>query len=120
MLRAAYQCIEPGGLLVLYTPNHRSTVVFLARILRHVGIPGPFNEIFGNIHVSFFTDRTLARAVVAAGFTVELIWRFPTPLRRPGMKLPILTRVATRLLEELGRPFGAVCRQVIIARRPEK
>lgn len=117
LLRAIHDRLTPGGLLVVYTPNHRSTVVYLARFLRQVGIDAPFNEIFGGIHVSFFTDRTLRRAVEQAGFTIERHWLFPTDLRRPGMKLSFLTLLATRFLEELGRPFGAVCRQVIFARK---
>ncbi len=117
LLCAAWRCLKPGGELVLYTPNHRSAVVYLARCLSALKIDFAFQGIFGENHVSFFDDRTLCRALHDAQFTLRRMWKFPYDPRRPGTTVSVPSLVAIRAVEELGRPFGAVFRMVAYARK---
>ena len=46
LLATARRLLKPGGRLVVYTPNHRSAIVLLARFLDKLGIGFAVKEIF--------------------------------------------------------------------------
>jgi len=117
LLRAIHQSLKPGGELVVYTPNHRGAVVILAKILATVGVDFAFRNIFGGNHVCFFDDYTLTAALRAADFQIRGMWKFPYDPRRPGMRVSLANLAIIRAVEELGRPFGAVFRMIVFARK---
>lgn len=118
VLRVAHRALRPGGALVVYTPNHRSGVVLLARLLYAVGVRRPVHELFGRNHVAFFDDRSLPWALVAAGFELRTLQRSAYDPSRPGQDVSRLTLAVMGAVEQLGRPFGRVFRLLAFARKP--
>jgi hypothetical protein len=86
-------------------------------MLAKVGVDFAFRNVFGGNHVCFFDNSTLAAALSSAGFKVRSIWKFPYDPRRPGMRISLANLVIIRVVEELGRPFGAVFRMIAFARK---
>lgn len=117
LLRVVNQSLKPGGELVVYTPNHRSAIVFLARALARGGVDFAFRNIFGDNHVCFFDDHTLTTALVSTGFEVRTMRKFPYDPQRPGMRISPAKLCIIRAVEELGRPFGAVFRMIAFAQK---
>lgn len=118
ILASARRALKPGGELVVYTPNHRAVVVKLARLLHHFGVTYPVEEIFGRNHVCFFDDRSLPRAIEAAGFQMRSLEQLPYDPARPGQEISPLNLAVVTLVERLGRPFGRGFRMLAYAQRP--
>jgi len=119
-LRILQQCeraLIPGGELVVFTPNHRGSVVGLARLLAAGGIRYPIRQIFGRNHVCFFDDRSLAQALARAGFAVRHQRQVPYDPRRPGQYVSPLNLAALTAVDWLGRPFGRAFRLLVYARK---
>lgn len=119
ILKSLYDNLKPGGQLVIFTPNHGSSVVLIARILEKLGIRFPVQEIFGCNHVCFFDTKTLPKAIEAAGFTVDSVWKFPYDPIRPGQPMSLVALISATLSDWIGYPFGAVFRMVHYAHKPE-
>lgn len=69
-LRRCRELLNPGGHLVLYTPNHASLIVRLAVMLDRVTrgrYSEPVGEIFDCTHVVFFDQRSLKQALAKTG-----------------------------------------------------
>jgi len=87
LLDTARQLLRPGGLLVIYTPNHRSLIAQLSLgLYRLTGghIRTPAYTILGTNHVCFFDHRTLPLALRRAGYVVDTIYRVKYDTRRQG------------------------------------
>ena len=119
ILEGLYSSLKPGGKLVVFTPNHGSSVVLIGRIMEKFGIKFAVQEIFGCNHVCFFDDKTLPLAIEKAGFNVDSVWKFPYDPRRPGQKISIPGLIMATLADWVGYPFGAVFRMVHYAHKPE-
>jgi 2-polyprenyl-3-methyl-5-hydroxy-6-metoxy-1,4-benzoquinol methylase len=117
LLRVAYRALKPGGRLVVYTPNHRASVVLLARLLKRVGVTYPAEEIFGRNHVCFFDDRTLKTALENAHLSVDRISLSPYDPRRPGAEISLLNLIAVTAIERMGQPFKRVFRMLAYAQK---
>jgi SAM-dependent methyltransferase len=117
LLRAAHRALKPGGVLVVYTPNHRAAVVLMARLLHRLGITYPIEEIFGRNHVCFFDDRSLPRALTRSGFEVGAQRQFPYDSARPGQPMSTVNLLAVSAVEWLGKPFNRVFRMLVYARK---
>jgi 2-polyprenyl-3-methyl-5-hydroxy-6-metoxy-1,4-benzoquinol methylase len=115
LLAAAHRALTVGGRLVVYTPNHRSAVVLLARALQAVGAPFAVREIFGGNHVCFFDDRSLLLALRGAGFSVDAVRLFSYDPSRPGAPVSRATLAAVTAVEWLGSPFHRSFRMLAIA-----
>lgn len=50
---------KPGGLLVVLTINERSILYLTARLLRFLGIRGPFDRLYSIHHLNHFTASSL-------------------------------------------------------------
>jgi 2-polyprenyl-3-methyl-5-hydroxy-6-metoxy-1,4-benzoquinol methylase len=61
LLRSAYQCLRPGGIILVTVPNRNSYRVLLKGKLE--------NLCYGNpTHLHFFSKTTMSKALSAAGF----------------------------------------------------
>lgn len=68
------ELLNPGGHLVVYTPNHASLIAELAMMLDRITrgrYRGPVREIFDGVHVVFFDERSLMQALAQAGLQAE-------------------------------------------------
>ncbi len=119
VLRRAHRALVPGGELVVYTPNHRGTVVVLAKLLNAVGVRYPTREIFGRNHVCFFDDRSLPLALERAGFAIRRQEQLAYDPTRPGQDISRLNLAAMMLVEQLGKPLHRMFRLLTYARRPD-
>lgn len=73
-VRRCRELLNPGGHLVLYTPNHASLIARLAMTGERVTrgrYSGPVSEIFDCTHVVYFDRRTLMQAVENNGLNVK-------------------------------------------------
>ncbi|MBN1550066.1 class I SAM-dependent methyltransferase [bacterium] len=94
--------LKANGHLVVYTPNHRSLLVKIADILWNWGIRKPVTDIFGSLHVAFYTPETLQKLLVSSGF-LTVHWQvMPYDTRRPGQPVSPVQLAAIRLIETLG------------------
>ena len=115
VLAGAKALLKPGGELVIYTPNHDSTIVRLGNVLAKWRTPELAQEIFGSNHVSFFSQHTLKRALEESGFELRRIQMLPYNPRRPGGNYPGVKLWALYVFELLARPFGQLFRIVAFA-----
>lgn len=73
-VRRCRELLNPGGHIVLYTPNHASLIARLAVTLERVTrghYSGPVAEIFDCTHVVYFDRRSLMQAVEKSGLSVK-------------------------------------------------
>jgi 2-polyprenyl-3-methyl-5-hydroxy-6-metoxy-1,4-benzoquinol methylase len=64
------EILNPGGQVVIYTPNHRGLIVRIAGILYRVSfgqVRRPVAEIFDGVHIVFFDAGSLASVMTKAG-----------------------------------------------------
>lgn len=115
LLAVARRLLTAGGTLVVYTPNHRSAIVVLARMLHRLGAGFAVREIFGGNHICFFDDRSLPRALGGEGFSVARLTVFPYDPSRPGGPISRVSLSAVRGIEWLARPFHRTFRMLAIA-----
>ena len=118
ILKTLCTSLKPGGKLVLFTPNHGSSVVAAARIMEKFGAKFAVQEIFGGNHVCFFDSRTLPAAVHAAGFETDFVWKFPYDPKRAALNISLPSLLAATVTDWIGYPFGAVFRMVHYAHKP--
>src|SRR5262249_54437670 len=76
LLERAREALADDGRLVVFTPNHDSLIVKVARRLDALSsgrIRGPVDQIFDSMHVTFFTVETLRKTLEAAHFKVQTV-----------------------------------------------
>lgn len=115
LLASARRLLKPGGRLVVYTPNHRSAIVVLAKFLDKLGIGFAVKEIFGGNHVCFFDDRSMPAALHKEGFSVHSMSLFPYDPTRPGGPISPLSLAVVTAVEWLGKPFDRMFRMIVYA-----
>jgi 2-polyprenyl-3-methyl-5-hydroxy-6-metoxy-1,4-benzoquinol methylase len=126
MLDALFDALEPGGVLVLTTPQRFSSVELGARLLRFKPMLALARKLYGNAdelgHINLLTAGQLERQISAAGFAVEATRRFGfyLPLVAEfGGKLGARTlRGAERLLRPIPVARGLLWTQGWVLRRP--
>jgi 2-polyprenyl-3-methyl-5-hydroxy-6-metoxy-1,4-benzoquinol methylase len=86
MLEKYRNTLKADGHLVVFTPNHASLIVKVARLIHLASmgaVKGPCDEIFDCLHVTFFDTDRLRDALEKAGFEVTAIRMIPyRPERR--------------------------------------
>ena len=120
VLKKIRTILGPEGQLVIYTPNHRSFIVAIARFLYKIGITFPINNIFGGNHVCFFDERSLKKALNIAGFEMEYSWRFTYNIKRPGDKFSFVNLLFVIVFDWFGWLFGRSFRIVVYAKKTMK
>jgi len=98
--------LNPGGELIVYTPNHNSLIVKAAGLFHQVGIKSPVENIFACTHTCFFTTKTLRNVLNTSGFKVKNVRHFDYDISRPGQKVSSIAKIGITLLEQLGRITG--------------
>jgi len=76
LLERTRAVLAQDGYLIVFTPNHASLIVKVARALDALSggrFRGPIDHIFDCVHVTFFTVDTLRKAIEAAGFRVVAV-----------------------------------------------
>ena len=122
MLNTARELLRPGGLLAVYTPNHRSLMAWLAVTgyrLSGGRLRGPVHVVFGTNHVSFFDHHTLPDVVRRAGFECEAVQRVPYDTERQGevSGSGILLKTAVGSVEAVARIVNLPYRLLAFARK---
>jgi SAM-dependent methyltransferase len=69
-LEQAMAKCRPGGTIVIMTLNDRSVLYATARLLRSMGLKGPFVQLYSSHHLHHFNKRSLAAAAGAVGLPV--------------------------------------------------
>ena len=116
VLTAIRRLLRPTGQLVVYTPNHRASLVLAARALHRIGVSFPVRAIFGGNHIDVFDDRSLPLLLRSTGFDVQRIVRSPYDPERAGLPLSPFAAAGIRALELVGTPFGRTFRLLVYAR----
>ena len=122
LLDTAWQLLRPGGLLVVYTPNHRSLIAQLSLALyRLTGerIRAPAYTVFGTNHVCFFDHRTLPIALQKAGYIVDTMQRVKyDPAHEGEVDSHSILAIGLSGLETLAQPLGLPYRLLAFAHKP--
>jgi SAM-dependent methyltransferase len=109
MLRSIAASLNPGGRLVLTTPQRFATVELMARLLKFPPILALARRLYGSAdelgHINLLTARVLRAQIAEAGFAVERHELF-------GFYLPVVAEFGggfgARLLARLGRTLAGV------------
>ena len=87
MLGAIHDALQPGGTLILTTPQSFATVELMARLLRFPPVLALARRLYGTAdelgHINLLTAPELKRQIAMAGFTIEQETRF-------GFYLPVI------------------------------
>lgn len=122
LLTTAWRLLRPGGLLVVYTPNHRSLIAQLSLALyRLTGgrICRPAYIVFGTNHVSFFDHRTLPTALERSGYRVDAVRRIKyDPAHEGEVTNHSVLALSLRIVEAFAQPMGLSYRLLVFARKP--
>ena len=119
-IQKAFSNLKPGGALILYTPNHSSPIVKLARLLFLIGFEKPIQQIFANNHISFFSPRSvktmLKNKLNVTNMCVEN--RIYDP-RRPHVRSSLTSQLLMTIFDILGKlTFVSTSRFSIYIERP--
>lgn len=110
--------LNPGGTVVIYTPNHDGIITRLAMLLHRrapnrLGVPA--REIFDGPHVVFFDEPTLRLAMARVGFAVTRLHTRAYAPERSG-QAPGLLGAIVRGLDLIGPLYGGRFRLLVMAR----
>lgn len=122
LLKTAWRLLRPGGLLVVYTPNHRSLIAQLSLALYRLTsgrICRPAYIVFGTNHVCFFDHRTLPVALENAGYVVDTVYGIKyDPAHEGEVKNHSMLALGLRIVEVFAQPMGLPYRLLAFARKP--
>ncbi len=97
-LAAARRLLKPGGVLMLLTPNEHSLVRALAKCAHAASLgrwQRPLAALYHDQHLSYFTARSLSRALEVSGFELKALTQRDPEIGR--LYLKGLERLAVRL-----------------------
>jgi 2-polyprenyl-3-methyl-5-hydroxy-6-metoxy-1,4-benzoquinol methylase len=119
-LRRCYELLEPGGYVVVYTPNHGGLTARVADLAHRASgglVAGPAIEIFDCLHVVFFDVKTLRAALERSGFSVARVAQSPYDPSRNDQATGASAFVV-RMLETLGSMWFGQFRMLMFGRKP--
>jgi SAM-dependent methyltransferase len=117
LLKVARECLAPGGIVALSTPNQRSILDAVAGLLYRAtggGITGPLEKFYIEQHFLYFTPDSLRACLARAGLGVVQLERELTDLRRLTMS-PVV-RLGLHTLFALARLTARENRLFVVAR----
>ena len=119
-LREAWRVLQPGGILLLGTPNARGLIQRFVKAKRRLtGQPWcPIDDV--PWHLWGFTPHSLALCIKKAGFTVKgLLWVEPSPLSTNiNAGSSWWQYAALRFVAHLSKPLRMSDRFAMIAQKP--
>ena len=121
-LRTVRSWLEPGGILVLSTPNHASLIVRLAWVacrLTACRFRSPLDGIYGGAHVLFFDSVSLARALEAAGFQLLQVTTMSRGYTGCELRPGLLLRASLWAADLASRVTRTEYGMLVFARRSE-
>ena len=119
-LRRSHELLQPGGFLVVYTPNHAGITTRVADLAYRISggaIAGPVNEIFDCLHVVFFDVDSLRSALERSGFRMVKLCQSPYDPGRNDQATGV-SAVAVRVLEALGSVCFGQFRMLMFGQKP--
>ena len=114
----AFRVLKPGGILLVFTPNHDSLIFLISHWLYRLSLGKfPLERLYPVVHVHYFTPRALSYLLRKSGFNIE--WLGSGPLH-PGKCLTStkIIRVGASTLEFLSKPLHRRYRIAIIGSKP--
>jgi len=118
-LRQIQSRLAPGGVLYVETPNIRSAVYALGRILSHVmDGSGMIQRLFPPQHIQYFTTHSLSRLAKESGLEVVRVDTRVLPDSDIGAS--VVTRLAVGILQVLDRILRREILIWAILRRPRE
>jgi 2-polyprenyl-3-methyl-5-hydroxy-6-metoxy-1,4-benzoquinol methylase len=69
-VRKIYDCLKPGGPVLLMTVNSKALMHDIARRFKSLGIRVVYDRLFNHHHLQHFNNDTLARLMKDTGFTI--------------------------------------------------
>lgn len=115
LLRDAASFVAPGGVLLVYTPNHAGLIVQIAAAIRALTcgwIEGPLRGIYDCDHIVFFAPDTLRDAARRAGLTPGAMTMVAFNPNRRGIAQGVTAR-ALRLIESVSPWVGGEFRMAL-------
>ena len=119
-LRRSHELLQPGGFLVVYTPNHAGITTRVADLAYRISggaIAGPVNEIFDCLHVVFFDVKSLRSALERSGFHVAKLRLSPYDPERNDQAQGA-SALVVRVLEAMGPLLFGQFRMLMFGRKP--
>ncbi len=109
MLKALFEGLRPGGILILTTPQRFSSMELAARMLRFKPLLALARKIYGSAdelgHINLLTASQLKHQLLSAGFV-------PVKMERFGFYLPVVAefggRAGATALQALGRILDSI------------
>jgi SAM-dependent methyltransferase len=126
MLKALFDGLRPGGILILTTPQRFSTMELAARMLRFKPLLALARKIYGSAdelgHINLLTSGQLKRQLLSAGFV-------PVKMERFGFYLPVaaefggnpgasVLKAAGNILDAIPGVRGLLWTQAWVLKRP--
>ena len=117
-VKKAWEMLEPGGLLVLATPNIAGLLNQLAEgfyFLSMGKIKSAIKQLYIFEHVGYYTPKTLTQLVLMEGFELKKIFLTETDLER--YKFSPLLRFCLRIFFFIARLLHLQNRMILIAQK---
>lgn len=106
ILRELRQRLQPGGELIVYTPNHASMLIDVAGWMYRLGRKSAVENIFASSHTCFFTARSLEDLLTRNGYRIVASEFALYDTERPGQEVSAKEQLAIRTIESVGRLLG--------------
>lgn len=106
--------LSDNGVIIIYTPNHRSLIVSVFRLLYSLGYKKPAVLTFASNHISFFDNCSIQVAAANCGMKIyKQFFEVFTSQRMGGKTHPAIGLLIS-LLDRLGfifarKPFRMIC-----------
>jgi 2-polyprenyl-3-methyl-5-hydroxy-6-metoxy-1,4-benzoquinol methylase len=119
ILKKSSEILEPEGYIVLYTPNHRSLLVIVSRILSKItGKLSFVYPIFNDLHLVYFDKKTLKKIVEDSGYEVLKTKMIKYNPDRTGIAKGFVA-FGLKLIEFISSIFNMQYRILLIAKKYE-
>ena len=114
----AFRVLKPGGILLVFTPNHDSLIFLISHWLYRLSLGNfPLERLYPVVHVHYFTPKALSYLLGKSGFNIE--WLGSGPLH-PGKCLTStkIMRAGASAIEFFSKPLNRRYRIAIIGSKP--
>ncbi len=116
----SYRLLKPGGIIVLFTQDNDSFLVWLGSLFNRIGIKTFLYHLFDNYHLYFYNQRSLRRLLENHEFSVAAFKHYPAELSKrtwSGISFDAIVRIGTKFAVFLSGLLGRHYRMAVIARK---